>query len=616
MVLLVACGHSSDGRRPADGGRADANCCQPDASDASSLTDASQANDANVTNDANVANDGTVAFDGDDGPNADDGPSGDDAGPDAVEACSTPCSPVLVDVLTQHYDNLRTGANLNETVLTTANLAGLHELFRATVDGEIYAQPLYVHGVAVEGGTRNLLFVESMEDSAFAFDADDGSPVWQRKLGTPAFSARNVGGDNGILSTPVIDRSTGTLYLVVRDCDPSHSPDSPSCAQRLFALDIGSGATLRTVAIQGQATGDAGVVTFNPNAEWNRPGLLLANGRVYVAFGAGPNGGQHEEDFEYHGWVFGYVADQFDQAPSVYCATPNGKAGGIWQSGAGLAADGDSVYFLTGNAVIGSTIHPPSFFPTKPANDEDSIVKLTNPAGPQPTKLTYYDDRPYLADGDVFQYMESNDIDLGASGPLLIPGTRQLVASGKSGIVYNVDRDTMAAAQAPLSPFTAPPLAAGQSLYIYSYDGGPRINGSPIFWKPDPAPGAPEFGLVYAWPENDLLKGLRYDYATKQLSASSPLTANNPILSNGAMLSLSANGGAHGTGIVWAASPSASGATGHLWAFDAETLAALWDTNVPNYAKFVPPVVVNGKVYVANSAPGAANGKSVIAFGL
>jgi outer membrane protein assembly factor BamB len=532
----------------------------------------------------------------------------------SVEACGATCAPSAgADVLTQHNDVLRTGANLGETALNAANVAGLHELYRVLVDGEIYAQPLYAHGVTVAGTARNVVYVATMEDSVYAFDADTGgAPLWQRKLGTPGFSSRNVGGNNGILSTPVIDRSTNTMYVSVRDCQPTLPPLLLTCTHHLVALDLGDGSTLRTVPIQGQIANEAGVVTFNPNQQWNRAGLLLSNGRIYIAFTAGPNADQHEEDFIFHGWVFGYAADHFDLPPSVYCSTPRGWGGGIWQSGGGLAADGDNLYFTTGNSVIAQTVEPPSFFPVAPLDGEDSLVKLANPAGSRPAVTTYYDNRPYLPDGTVFQYMESHDVDLSAGGPLLIPDTRQLVTGGKSGIVYNVDRDTMQPTQAPLSAFTNPPLASGQSLYIYDYGGNPQIHVGPAFWKPASAAGA--YGLVYFWPAGDKLKGLRYDYATKMLSPM--LEANNPVTPEGGVLSLSANGDSAGTGILWASSTANASVTGHLFAFDAETLALLWGIDIPHYAKWVPPTVADGKVFIANSAPGTVDVKGVIAYGL
>jgi hypothetical protein len=143
-----------------------------------------------------------------------------------------------------------------------------------------------------------------------------------------------------------------------------------------------------------------------------------------------------------------------------------------------------------------------------------------------------------------------HDVELGSSGPLLVPGTSQVIVSGKSGIIYNIDGDTMQAVQAPLSVFSNPPLAAGQSLYIYSYAGDPTVNGFPTFWKPDVTADSPAFGLIYAWPQNDYLKALRYDFETRLIEATPALTARNPVTPQGGMLALSANDGKAGTGVL------------------------------------------------------------------
>lgn len=526
---------------------------------------------------------------------------------------SAPSAP-RTDILTQHVDNLRTGANLRETSLTAASVATMHTLFTAPVDGQIYAQPLVAHAVATESGTRDALFVESMEDTAFAFDADDGTPLWRTTLGTPAASPRNIGGDNGILATPVIDRSTETMYLVIRDCDPNQPADAPRCAHRLVALDIRTGLTRQTVPILGAvATEDGGSVTFDPDAQWSRAGLLLESGRLYVAFTAGPNGQQHEEGFVYHGWVFGYRVGALEAPPSVYCSTPSGSGGGIWQSGTGLASDGAAVFFETGNRVIGTTTHPPSEFPPSPVDTENSVVRLPLPTTGG-TITTYFDGRPYLPDGNVFQYMGANDIDMSQSGPVLVPGTHQLVASSKAGIVYNVDRDTMASVQTPLDVFTNLPLSAGQTLYVSNNAVAPKVSGAPVFWSPGTSDAEPPYGLLYLWPQSDFLKALQIDLGTGLMVTTPRLTADNPITSVGGMLFVSANGATHGTGLVWATTTDVTG-HGRVWAFDAETLASLWSVTYPDYAKWVSPVVVNGKLYVASSAPGATAPPAVIAFG-
>ncbi|HEY1536584.1 MAG TPA: hypothetical protein VGF76_21330, partial [Polyangiaceae bacterium] len=157
------------------------------------------------------------------------------------------------DVLTQHNDVGRTGATLGETALDTCNVANLVQLGTYAVDDEVYAQPLYASAIATKQGTKNLLLVATMADSLFAFDADQpgSDPIWQlgqqHELGTPALSSRNVGGNNGILATPVIDASAGTVFVVSRDCDPTSPPTFPSCIQRLFAIELATGKILSSV---------------------------------------------------------------------------------------------------------------------------------------------------------------------------------------------------------------------------------------------------------------------------------------------------------------------------------------------------------------------------------
>ncbi len=136
-----------------------------------------------------------------------------------------------LNILTNRYDAQRTGANLSETTLTAANVTSSRfgKLHSLPVDGAVYAQPLYVSGLAVNGVARNVLFVATMNDKVYAFDADDSSPepLWRRDFTNPPSVTpvpigdivapnMNIVGNVGIQSTPVIDASTGTIYLVAR----------------------------------------------------------------------------------------------------------------------------------------------------------------------------------------------------------------------------------------------------------------------------------------------------------------------------------------------------------------------------------------------------------------
>jgi outer membrane protein assembly factor BamB len=548
-----------------------------------------------------------------------------DARAESVDGTARPCRAGFIgaEVLTHHNDNSRTGANLLERTLDACTVPDLVQLAAFPVEGEIFAQPLFARDVATARGSTNLLVVATTASRVYGFDADDRSgagPVWVQgesgELGTPAAASKNATGNHGILATPVIDRRTNTLYVLARDCD-SGFPAEGSCAHRLFALDLRTGEVKRSVEITGSVMNKSGeTVDFDPSSHWGRPALLLAGGRVYASFAYGPKGREHEEDLLYHGWIFGYSSEDFSAEPLVYCSTPNGRGGGIWQSGGGLAADESAIYAVTGNGIQIPVPKSPSGFPEAPLDQESSIVRIASDGTPMYSVSQYFDDRPYDEHGNVFQYLEKHDIDLGTSGPLLIPETRQLISMGKSGIVYSIERDTMVATRAPLSVFVTPPRSQGQSLYIYSYAGGPHVHGSPVFWKPDRATGAAEYGYVYAWPERDKLKSLRYDFSNGRLTEYKAATA--PPLDTGGMLSLSADGGLRFTGILWASSIDLDARTtkGRLWAFDAESLETLWSTSIPYYAKFVPPTVVDGKVFVASSNHQPGSKRRLLVFGL
>ena len=524
------------------------------------------------------------------------------------------------DVLTQHNDVARTGATLSESVLDTCSVPNLTKLGEYAVDGEVYAQPLYVADVATPAGAKDLLIVATMADSLYAFDAGlpGSAPVWQLgsrgELGAPAFSARNVAGNNGILATPVIDVAADTVFVSSRDCDPAYRPEVPHCKQRLFDIALDTGKIRRSVDIAGSVSNASGssATFFDPSLHWARAGLLLRQGRLFVSFGSGPNGNAHEEDFPFHGWLFGYTSSNLEIAPSVYCSTPELGGGAIWQSGNAPAADDDAVYFATGNGIHQPTPVAPAGFPTVPEGDEDSLVRV--PLAAPSTSLHFWDGRAYRADGNVFQYMEKNDIDLGTAGPLLIPGTSQLIAAGKSGIIYVLDRTTLRPTQDPLEVFHGPSLAAGQTKYIFFYDGGPHVHGSPVFVRPNDATDSPGPGLLFYWPAHEPLTSFSYEYATGTLS---PLaTASVPRPDSGGILAASADGTRADSAIVWASTVDPDGTSGHLWALSATTLNRLWDTKLPAWAKFATPTVAAGRVYLASSSSKPNSDSTVQVFGL
>ena len=259
-----------------------------------------------------------------------------------------------VSVLTQHNDNSRTGANLNEASLNTANVnvSTFGKLFSMPVDGFVFAQPLYLPNVNLpNSGAHNVLFVATAHDSVYAFDADTGAQLWQKSLGTAVPSSvigtTNILIEVGIISTPVIDPSTYTLYVVAKTYENSVQ------IFRLHALDIlqnGAEKLGGPIQIAAQYNGSAtpndgaGHVQFVAAQHNQRAALTLVNGVLYVAFAS------HEDKTPYHGWVLAYNAANLQQL-ATYNTTPNGGEGGIWMSGQGLVADSNNnVYCLTGNS--------------------------------------------------------------------------------------------------------------------------------------------------------------------------------------------------------------------------------------------------------------------------
>ena len=531
-------------------------------------------------------------------------------------------APAPVAVLTQHNDIARTGANLRETVLNTTTVrpalgskSGFGKLFSRKVDGQIYAQPLYVPGMTIKGVKRNVVFVATMHNTVYAFDADDpaaAEPLWKTSFlddrkGVLSCPINEVGGwdtniypEVGIVSTPVIEPVTQAIYCVTKTKEVS-ATGQVSYPSRLRALDLATGKNLTNsgveIAATVRGTGDGangdGTLTFDPARHMNRPGLLLLKGIIYIAFGA------HSDITPYHGWVFAYQVGTLNKI-AVWCSTPNGKtdptgypigAGGIWQSGQGLTADAqDNIYLEVGNG---------SFSADKGGVDYgDSFVKLRltpvlTPFGKQRvfTVTDYF--TPYNQD-----WLNRVDADLGVSGPMLIPGTSLLVGGGKEGRLYLLDQNNMGLYNSKEDNQIP--------QWLWGYNG--HLHGSPVFWNTG------DNSNIYIWGEYDRLKLFRLNKPKKQFFTM-PIATSEMYVPNGmpgAMLSVSANGSKAGTGIVWASHPYDDDSIhkvvpGIVRAFDAANLQEIWNSKmVPErddiglFAKFCPPTVVNGKVYMAS----------------
>ena len=323
--------------------------------------------------------------------------------------------------LTYANDNLRTSQNLSETVLTPLNVNQnqFGKLFSYPVDGFINAQPLYVENVSIPGqGFHNVVYVATMNDSVYAFDADGltATPLWQVSFINPQSGVTVQPGDNcylgtteGIVGTPVIDQDAGTIYLVASTLEPGTK--TPVYKMRLHALDITTGAerTGSPVLIQasvpgtGEGTDGHGNLPFIASWMKARPGLLLSNGVVYVSFGA--KSAEGPTVYYHHGWMLAYDAYSLQQVGAL-STSPDSWGSSLWQSGAAPAADSNgSVYAMTGNgaldADIGGTDYGFSYIRVNLTGGLLSVVDFFAPFGSKTTELP--------------------DEDLGSGGPLLLP---------------------------------------------------------------------------------------------------------------------------------------------------------------------------------------------------
>lgn len=452
-------------------------------------------------------------------------------------------------VVTDRYDNARSGSNMNETILNTTNVNrttfGL--LFSRTISGFAFAQPLYVGGVTIGGVKHNVVYVVTERDMIYAFDADalaPDVPLWSRSLGTSltlgAGAAYNptctdMLNEVGITSTPVISVADNKIFVVAKT----------TMGQDLHSLDLATGAD---AAVSPVPIGSMAMPAFDSHSQLSRAGLLLMGGVVYIAYSS------HCDVGPYHGWIFGYDAQTL-QLKSLYNTTPTGTQGSIWQSGSGLASDGTSIWAAVGNGSAGGQ------------NMGFNVVRLT-PAGTGMTVAAH------------FQAPSDGDDDL-QGGATLLGSTGQVVAGNKGGTLFLVNQTDLVMRQM---------FGAGGEVNTFA------------FWNGSAGP------TLFTWPVGGALHS--YTVAVGSVTDKGSNTERQPGHPSG-IFTVSSNGATPGTGIVWASVPLGDAwhmtVPGFLYAFDASNVAraSLWNStmvaadSLGNYAKYSPPTVANGKVYVA-----------------
>jgi len=512
-----------------------------------------------------------------------------------------------VNVTTYHNDNARTGQNTQETILTPANVNSgqFGKLFSVSVDGWVYAQPLYLSNVNIGGGTHNVLYAATEHDSLYAIDADKGTVFWQISLipsgGSTVNSSSDLGcGDLvpevGITGTPVIDTSTGTIYLVAK------SKVSGSLVQYLHAIDVVTSAEKFGAPVPIQATvpgtasdGNGTTVSFSPHFENQRAALLLVNGHVVIGWSS------HCDISPWHGWVMSYSASTLAQE-AAFNTSADGSANGVWMSGGGLAADSNgNIFIATGNGTWNGT-----------TDYGDSIVKLGPPSGGSFPIVDYF--TPYNQSS-----LSGGDTDVASGGLVLLPtlssGQQLLAQMGKEGKMYVIDRNKMGKYCVNLSP----PCSGNDPNIVEEIPGATAgVWGTPAYWN----------GSVY-WaggsdgggPDN--LKAFSFNANNSGLISTSPTSETSKAFSfSTPSPSISANGTSNG--ILWGLDDSAFGSTCSgssncqvLYAYDATNLAnmlynssqAANNRDVPGGAvKFAIPTIANGKVYVGSQLKVSAYG--------
>ena len=514
-----------------------------------------------------------------------------------ADSTRTSLDSTAASVLTQHNDNARTGWNDREAVLTTHNVNaqrfGL--LFTMPVDDQVWAQPLVAGGIAIGGGRRNVVYVATANNTLYALDGDDGRLYWQKNYTAPGMrpprntdmagacdgAYKDFSGNIGIVGTPVIDATTRIIYFVAR------STTGSAFVQHLHAVRLEDGTEVAgspvqiTGTVSGSGAGNTGgTITFDAQRQNQRQGLTLVNGIVYMTFAS------HCDWGPYHGWILGYDASTLQQRV-VYNTTPDGYAGGMWESGTGMAADADgNLYVVTGNGSVGTPADP-----TDVRNRAESALALT-PSGSTLRVASYFTP-------DNYELLNNYDLDYGGMGALLIPDSRYFVTGAKDGSLYLLDRNDMGG-YSPASNQARQTIALSSNANLHcqaAYYGG--------------AAGGRE--LVYVWSENDQLRGFPFDRVNGRLDEAGQVrSVLGPSGQNGAMLSVSSNGTTAGSGIVWASHAYTGDAEhevspGILRAFDAaDVTKELWNSrqNATRdvggaYAKFASPTIANGHVYLA-----------------
>jgi len=558
-------------------------------------------------------------------------------------------------VVTYHNDNASDGQNTQETLLTPSNVnsTSFGKRFTASVDGNVYAQPLFVQGLTIAGGVHNVLFVATEHDSVYALDATNGNVLWQDNMLTAAVSGlpgatsittvpdADLGGTDihpeiGITSTPVIDPSTNTLYVTATTKEMVSGV--AHYVQQLFALNDTSGAekyrilngqntnlpeTLGDTTFlngvyannspiwvngTGQGNDGQGHVFFNALRQLQRVALTLANNQLYIAWGS------FNDQQPYHGWIAAFNPSTL-ALTGVLNTTPNGIEGALWMSGGKLSVDASgALYGMTGNGTFdgnntGGTITGinSAGFPVS-GDYGNSFIKITpDTVHNSPTNQNI--NGWGLQISDYFAPFNANalnigDHDLGSGAPLVLPDAagnaahpHLLVGAGKKGTIYLLDRDNMGKFSVNAS---AENSTVVEEISMNALAGA--VFSTPAYFNQQ----------LYFAPQDVAAKSFSILNGTARIGKTPASTSQDAFGLHGATPSVSANGSTNG--IIWVTDLASNdlraySATGFNTELYTSTQAANSRDALGTAEKFSVPTVANGLVYVGTT-------NSIVVYGL
>jgi len=475
-----------------------------------------------------------------------------------------------VSVLNVNYDKQQTGANLLETILQPSiNWNNFGKAGTYVVDGQVYAQPLYVPGVTIAGQKHNVVYVATMHNSVFAFDADAPqvtTPLWQVNFGpavpTGLYNFTDIIPEIGILGTPAVETSTQAIYVVSNNLPPGALSVPVFLLHALSLVDgheLFGGPALISATFPGNGAGSsAGSIAFDASQQLQRPGLMISNGNLYIGFGS------HADTGNYHGWLMRYDASTL-KLQSVFNASPNGRQSSVWQSGRAPAIDSNGdLYVVTANGDFDGQV-----------NFGESALHLS---GVDLSLKDWYTP-------EEWSYLNEQDQDLGSAGAILLPNANALLSGGKAGMLHLIQTDSMG----HLGPDNT---ATAQ---------GVQVNTWGLFTM---ALWSLQNPIVYEYEPSGSLKA--FEIVNNQINSSILSQFTPPVSSFACGLALSANGGQNG--IIWLTigDDSQNGVPGTLHALDATNLSnEFWNSDLAGsqnalggLAKYATPTVANGRVYV------------------